>query len=68
MKSGANWTNLPRLWGLDKIYCFGPVYIDKMSTKIENPFWISVLQSLKGICSTIQPRNTENKKRYSTLV
>ena len=33
-----------------------------MSEKIENPFWISVLQSIKSISSTIQPRNAENIK------
>ena len=33
MKSDAIWTNLPKSWGLDEIYCFGPVNIVKMSAK-----------------------------------
>ena len=48
--------------GIRYFLLLGPVYIDTMSAKIENSFWISVLKSIKSILSTIQPISVGNIK------
>ena len=45
-KSNTGWASTPISYGLDKIYIYGDVFMQKKTTTLQNPFWRDVVYSV----------------------
>ena len=57
LNSNENWTHLPNCYGIGKIPNYGITYLQYLSKKLKNPFWISVVKAISEFQLQFQKQN-----------